>query len=215
MDERRQQTETPRGDRTTKRKILLDVDGVIADFCSSALMLINGMGHGEFVVDHVVEFAMEQLVPEHARPWFLERLRDEGFCSALAPYDGAMQFVSGLRAFGDVIVVTAPMPGSATWPAEREAWLQRHLGLTYVVHTHDKQDVCGDILIEDKWENALAWATRHTHGFVLLMDRPYNRGRGTHEGVWRVGSYDEALDSLLVLNELASKGCLDSMQACR
>jgi 5'(3')-deoxyribonucleotidase len=189
------ETETPRGDWAPKRTILLDVDGVIADFCGSALEVIKQLGHGEFLPDHVVEFAMELLVPEHARPSFLERLQADGFCSALAPYDGAQDFVRELRSLGEVVVVTAPMPGSTSWRVERESWLQRHFGLTYVVSTHEKHTVRGDFLIEDKWENAVGWAEAHPMGRVLLLDRPYNRGR-SHDGVWRVRDYAQAVWAL-------------------
>lgn len=173
--------------------ILLDVDGVIADFCTSALKVIANLGHGEFLTDDVVHYTMEHLIPEHAREEFLAELRRDGFCHALAPYDGAGDFVRDLWRYGDIVVVTAPMPGASSWMRERQAWLQRHFGLTYVLHTHDKHLVHGDVLIEDRFDTAARWAEAHPYGTALLIDRPYNRAAQPCANLLRVRDYGEML----------------------
>jgi 5'(3')-deoxyribonucleotidase len=166
-------------------RIVLDVDGVLADFVSSALQVINGIARREalpgydvspFTPDDVRQWEIESLLPTELHAELFSHLSAPGFCLSIARYPEALAVVDALRATGhEVAIATSPLPGSANWIAERTVWLQRCWGEIEIHHTHDKTGVRGDIFVDDKPSHVVDWAAANPTSRAYLLDRPYNR----------------------------------------
>ena len=161
-------------------RVVLDVDGVLADFVHGALQVINrlhphGPFGGYFVPSDVTQWEIEKLLPEHLHAELFAAFCKPGFVADLPPYEGAISIVDHLRASGhDVVIATSPWKGSDHWIPERTAWLQRYWGAIEIHHVHDKTGVRGDVFVDDKPAHVLAWAKANPTSKALLLDRPYN-----------------------------------------
>ena len=152
--------------------VLLDVDGVIADFTNTVRRTVAEVG---YVLPTPTEWNFTLSFPAEVADHYLDRASQPGWCSAIDPYPGAERFVAELRTLGDVVAVTAPLGCCPTWESERREWL-RCRGIHDVVSTRRKDLVYGDVLIEDKVENLRAWYDRSQRdAYGILVQHTYNR----------------------------------------
>ena len=172
--------------------ILLDVDGVLADFVGCARTWVNEC-HGVYFNDEqVTDYnLMTSFGLPGGWPSFIGWLSKRRACLDIDPYDGAEEFVDDLRKLGRVVAVTTPFVGVSHWEADRRTWLEENFGFDQkdLVFCKDKSLVCGDVLIEDKPENCVAWNAAH-NGLTILFDRPWNRSAQRED---RARGYAEAL----------------------
>lgn len=176
-----------------KRRILLDVDGVLADFVGPVISWANGLrraGDPPYTRQGITEFDL-------LKAWGIGHMWGEldrlvvrpGFCDALDPVPGAREFLFDLQQVADVVIVTSPWKSSPTWCFERRNWLEKRLGYTgEVVFTKRKDLVRGDVLIDD--------AAEHTDTFPgvgLLLDQPWNQHATKSI---RVHNFRQAIDRL-------------------
>jgi 5'(3')-deoxyribonucleotidase len=153
--------------------ILIDVDGVLADFIGAWLDVFNGVT-AEWDVAPVLRehvdgmriheckeiLKRQEEVRERGGEDALEMtgqlVNDFGFCTNIDRYPWAKELVQELRDLGRVRFVTHPLEGHRTWAFERDRWLVRHFGakLHEVMHVRDKSLVAGSVLIEDNVHNA-------------------------------------------------------------
>lgn len=156
--------------------ILVDCDGVLADFVSASLDVLRTFGIDK-QHDDVKEFDFAGLgMDKHQRKALENRWREPGFCASIKPYDGALEGLRLLRTLADVYAVTAPMNGSVTWQGERAAWLSDHMEFQrdHIVSTAAKHLVNGDVLIEDNPDVLTRWADAGIDRIGMLWSRPYN-----------------------------------------
>lgn len=157
---------------------LLDVDGVLADFCSPALKHARALGAPKSLQPATLDrYDMESYVHHSKRRQWWSKVTARSFCAKLRPYPGAIAVVSQLQTLGDVVAVTAPMD-SAHWAHERMAWLRDHFGFTRenVISTSGKYHVGGDFLADDSIDHICKWAFRWGKpNRAFLIERPYNR----------------------------------------
>lgn len=190
----------------TRPRILLDCDGVIADFCSEALKIINRKTKrsrkDRFEPHHVTQWDICQSIgmPE-LWPEVHKAARKKGFCSKIKPYSHAKHGVEKLRQLGEVFVVTSPI-SAPHWVHERTEWLKAHFEIpkSNVVHTDAKHVIVGNVLIDDKFENIESWVNHHDNGLGLLWDAPYNQSAdwSVHcDNIVRVGNWDDAVSEIL------------------
>lgn len=164
----------------TRPRILADIDGFFADFCSKAIEVVHGLTgrHAHVKHDDVDTYAMEVsfgLSPEEKAAWFAQ-IRSQGYCASIKPYAGARECIAQLEELGDVYPVTYPFPGSPWWIVEREVWMRDELGLDpdRVVYTRRKYAVAGDFLLEDTTEHLVKWRAHHPDGIGIRVHRAYN-----------------------------------------
>jgi 5'(3')-deoxyribonucleotidase len=157
--------------------ILLDVDGVLANFIEANLATLRELGV-ERQHDDVRAWSIEESLglSSAQRAQMKARWSEAGFCASIPAYEGAAAGVELLRSIGEVYAITAPMWSAPTWQHERTEWLMRHFDFTrdQVVSTAAKHLVRGDILVEDKPETLARWAAAWPGALPVLWDRPYN-----------------------------------------
>lgn len=155
-----------------KPRVLLDCDGVLADFHTPCLEIINEITGQNHSLKEINDWNIFDSfgIDGDTRAKVYERMNAPGWCSRLKPYPGSIDGVAALRDIADVYVVTAPMQGE-TWHRERERWLWDHFGLEEkrVVHTSSKHLVHGDVLIDDKDDNLVAWCKERVNQYGVAI----------------------------------------------
>ena len=159
-------------------RVLLDVDGVLADFLSPSLEILSRLSGQLWVPSDFPTWDLFDTVSrEFERPFF-DDVNKLGWCQALPVYEDAIEGVSRLREHADIYIVTSPMNHVPTWTHEREQWLKEHFSIEpkKVVHTSAKYICRGDVLVDDRPSNIEAWEAEHPDGVGLLWNQPYNQG---------------------------------------
>ncbi len=171
-------------------RILLDMDGVIADLLTHWCQLINDR-HGE------------NLTPETATDWNIHKLcqdpdaankiyeffREDGFFRELPPMPGAVEGIQTLMRRGhDVVIVTACKYGHS----DKRAWFRDHLphfNRRNIIFAERKELIRGDVFIDDHVQNLEAWAWSWPGKTAICFDAAHNR----HWGGERVHNWEEIL----------------------
>lgn len=168
----------------TRPLILLDCDGVLADFVTPALRVVAELGGPTVAHDDLTQYDIGQLLPAELRAEFWRRVAVPGFCAGLKPYPGALECVFGLREIGDVVCVTSPMD-APHWAHERIYWLKEFFGFDRktTISTSGKHWIAGDFLADDSIGHVDDWANHHASADGplrgCLIKRPWNGGDTT------------------------------------
>lgn len=162
----------------TRKTILLDVDGVLADFIGPVCALAEWATKRKHKREDVTRFDFAsclRLSPDEKRE-VVKSLKEPGFWDSLPVFDGAQEGVARLREVADVVIVTSPWNSCPTWLYEREAWLKKHFDIAHgdVISTNRKHVVYGAMLIDDKTETLHAWRKVWGNGAVQWQT-PHNR----------------------------------------
>lgn len=147
----------------TRPLILLDCDGVLADFVTPSLRVIHELGGPKLHHDDVPDYNLGLLLPEgEPRDTFWARVSEPGWCTELQPYVGAKQLVRELREIGDVVCVTSPMEDGRQWAWERTRWLVEHFGFDRddVANMSGKHWVHADYFADDSPKHVERWVAR-------------------------------------------------------
>lgn len=169
-------------------RILLDVDGVLADFVGSFLRMINrrrlafsAIHKPPFTRSDVTDYEIFDCLakkgletPELYKAICWARARQDGFCIDLEPLDGAVEAVTALRAIPsiEIYAVTTPLD-SHYWHWEREQWLQQHFEIDrqHTIFAHNKSLIRGDVFIDDQMENVMDWQAANPKAYAVPWDR--------------------------------------------
>lgn len=162
-------------------RILLDCDGVLADFVGPVLRESGAVLRPEDIDRWDLFSLMQPDVRERA----FEILRKPEFWRAQPLIPGAAEGVEQLRAGGhEIYFVTSPWKDCAGWGKARRAWLEEHFDVDpdHVVITASKWLCVGDLLVDDSFSNIEAFAREHGAHRVRLFDAPYNKSLvGSHD----------------------------------
>ncbi len=175
---------------TQRPHFLLDMDGCLADFLSSAIEELN-KAYGK-------DITLEQYAKEFGQ-WgtydyygitvaeFWEPINDKwNFWLDLEPMPWAKKLYTALSAIGDVTVVTAPSqdPDCAR---QKLQWLHFHLGIKpeAVFLGHRKYLMAGNgILIDDYHKNVDTF--REAGGQAILIPSTWNKYDTNFEEIWDI-----------------------------
>lgn len=166
-------------------RILLDVDGVLADFVTPALAVINTITGDAYrpqdITQHDITLACK-LTDAQIKHWEAA-ISAPGFCASIQPYPSVDLHLERLRSVGDVIAVTAPLTvgnydAAPHWLPERYDWLRRmSFGHKEIIFASDKSFIDGNYFVDDKVSNVEAWLKRQNwcgHMSAFVFAQPWN-----------------------------------------
>jgi 5'(3')-deoxyribonucleotidase len=175
--------------------VALDSDGILSDFTSGALRIVERVLGRRHVPADVTMFDFTKalgLSPKEAKLVKDEIGKTRGFAAGLAVYPGAVDGVRRLREIADVHVVTSPWNSNETWYSEREEWLYRNFGIghDHVTHTSAKYIADTDVLIDDKASHVAAWLEVHPDRVGAFWRTPHNTSEAVPVGAHSITSWD-------------------------
>lgn len=154
------------------KRILLDVDGVLADLTGATVPFLAAFGIKAPVTAY--DFGLS---PE-GKEYLHDLWSQPGFHSLINPTSQAEAIIKVAMSMGDVRIVTASFVKSRTWEHERRAWLRKHFGIpanhVSFVPSGEKHHVRGDKFIDDHYPNAHAWAQANPGGESICMVQPWS-----------------------------------------
>lgn len=202
----------PAGGSAMKR-ILLDVDGVLANFAQMAVDWVNNWASGAPSVHRSVSQINTWDILKALGCSEYQDAFDHYVCTqrpgqTLDPYVGAGHFYQQLRMLAEVVIVTSPFKKASCWEYDRRKWLQDHFGHdpNDVIFTSRKELVQGSVLIDDGPHNINAFP-----GPVVIIDRPWNQSRVIESSKWarvRCDNFGDAIEAtdFLLKFETANRG---------
>jgi 5'-nucleotidase len=160
-------------------RILIDMDGVIADWGGEYGRLLDTFGEAAAAIPRHADqrqFNLNEGRTKEEQAIIAQVMVHPGFYSRLVPIPGAKQALKQMLGYGyDVRIVTSPWASNPTCASDKLNWVIKHYGSHWakrVVITSDKTIVHGDFLIDDKPEITGAATPAWEH---VLFDQPYNR----------------------------------------
>lgn len=155
--------------------VLIDVDGVLADFENGVRDLIEEINGVKIKGENLFQ-DLRNLAGTAWDEKVEEAIKSEGFAQTLKEYPGSVNCVKEIMENNEVIFVTAPYPESRHWFYDRYLWLRERFGIDRddIIFARDKRWVQGKILIDDRVENVLDWSAQQ-NSVGILMSRPWNR----------------------------------------
>jgi 5'(3')-deoxyribonucleotidase len=164
----------------SRNRILVDVDGVLADFSQHVLNKLRVST--KMTTDEVTQWDIFSLLEQRFSPYHkkmaLAMMDDMAFWKSLPVMAGAQAGVQALRDNGyEVVFVTSPWDTCVGWNVARNAWLKQHFGASPrdVVITHCKYLVHGHTLIDDRESHVEEWNSRHAAPGAMLFGTAYNQ----------------------------------------
>lgn len=174
-------------------QLALDVDGILSDFTSGALKLVEEITGRSYQSSDVKEFDFTKalnLSADESRAVNDAIGSRQGFCASLLPYPLAQEGVRRLRELGDVFCVTSPWDSNPWWRQERENWLALHFGIDVVHHAADKHPYEADVFVDDRSKHVRAWASAWPGRSAVLWRTPHNMGESVPMGAYSTSSWE-------------------------
>lgn len=163
--------------------VLLDVDGVIANFtkfyveCAEYVGAIP-YGHVEDGWHPTHWNTGEALgLTRDSRAAVWNRIGHPNVGLSIQPYQGAIEGVIRLMQVADVYFPTSPIYQSPTWEYDRWHWFKRYFNeytADRLIFTKDKTVIFGHVFVDDKPEHIRDWKKRWGSGYAVLWPQPYN-----------------------------------------
>lgn len=176
--------------------ILVDMDGVLADF-DGHIAKVWQRKHPDIPFIDIrtrKTFYVDSSMPKKYRGLVAEIYLEKGFFLNLPPIPGGWQALEEIAKAGHTVkICTAPLLEYHNCIPEKLAWIEKHLGFSYVEKTilaRDKTLVRGHILIDDKPEVTGELTPEWEH-IVFDNNRAYNQGLNKRYLNWR--NYKEVL----------------------
>lgn len=178
------------------KTVLLDCDGVIADFVTSYLALLNRFGGTNYTNDDVSDWDIVECLrtPKHVED-AANSLISYDFCRGLSALSGAADGVKELMKVSDLYIITSPWGGCKGWTNAREEWLYQYCGIKSgrILHGSAKHLLDGDIFVDDKASTVHKWAATHPGRTAVIWDQPWNRNAEVPDAV-RTRSWELLLE---------------------
>lgn len=164
-------------------RVLLDCDGVLADFIDVALDIVGVVTGRTYQPEQVTQWdfcAALGLTSDEAAIVKRSIGAYPNLAAGLNLYPGVVDGVRALQEIAEVYIVTSPWNSNPTWCHDREAWLWKYFKIpsARVVHTSAKHLVVGDVLVDDKTSTLIDWQAAHPSKLAVQWSTPHNRSDG-------------------------------------
>lgn len=164
--------------------IKIDMDGVTCDLHTPWEAWIKENGDPEFSFENVLGWRLDKYTCLGEKVY--EYIHLPGIYLSLKAKPGAIKSINYLKSKGHKITWCTASPETSTTAAdEKVQWLKKHFDWfdpeTHIIFSHDKGNVSGDILIDDraKWCNEFS-------GYSICFSYSYNKhASGTHVKDWK------------------------------
>jgi len=165
--------------------VLMDVDGVVADFVGGVLNELHdrGIAKDKDLVSIGPRHMFDYLSDEEAVV-ARQIINAPGFAQRLGTVPGARYGVEQLVSMGfQVVFLTAPWDDSPTWCYDRTKWLEAMFPYDCsIIFTHAKWHVKGDLFLDDYLPNLVKWDMANSGKAFLFntqgnqdLDSPFMR----------------------------------------
>lgn len=145
----------------TKQNILLDMDGVLADFAGSAIRLLNEKLKKDHTIEQYAseygEFGMDKFYGISEEEFWSVIDYDEYFWYNIEPLPWAKELYGMLLGFGEVMIVTSPAQNPVC-AYHKYRWLYEHLNIKTenIILCSKKHLLAGNgLLIDDYKKNVI------------------------------------------------------------
>jgi 5'(3')-deoxyribonucleotidase len=171
-----------------KRRILVDMDGVLADVYSRFFDLHEEETDIRLSVDDVIGLKEADAFPGQLR-W----VNSIGFFRSVPVMEGSIEVLEKLNKKYEVVVISMATEFPVC-PTDKRLWLQDHFPFirwTQMVFCGNKDLIIADIMIDDHLKNL-----DNFRGETIMFSQPHNINE-TATRHRRVGSWDEIAKILL------------------
>jgi 5'(3')-deoxyribonucleotidase len=185
-----------------KKPVLIDCDGVVCDFISKCLSVINEKNRTNILFESI-DKDIRKVCKKYWDKEMDDLLESDGFAQTFDMIPGTKEGIEKLKEAGfKIIYLTSPYYGSKTWAHDRLKWLEKHLRVNRndVIFARTKQYTSGITLIDDKVENIRAWS-KYNSQQALLLDQPWNKNALASPLVRRVCDLKEAASVIIEWNK--------------
>lgn len=158
-------------------RILVDMDGVLADFEAAFLESWREQHPDKLHIplEQRTTFQVTDQYPVEWRDLVGQVYCAPGFFRNLRPIEGGIEALKEMRERGwDVFICTSPLKNYENCVLEKFQWVDEHLGRDWanrIILTRDKTLIRADILIDDKPEIEGAEKPSWEH---VIYSQPYN-----------------------------------------
>ena len=158
--------------------ILLDQDGVVADFERGFLACWQERfpNRPHIALDQRTTFYPRDQYPQEFRDDIAQLVAEEGFYLNLPPIEGAIIGVNQMIDSGHkVFICTSPLLAYIYCVPEKYSWVERYFGVEMVkniIVAKDKTLIHGDFLVDDRPEIS---GVTHATWEHIVFDQPFNR----------------------------------------
>jgi 5'-nucleotidase len=169
-------------------RILIDMDGVIADFDGEFLLRWRARHPDKLYVplEERTTFYVKDQYPDELKSLVVEILVEPTFFRDMLPVSGAKDALDEMEKMGfEVFICTSPLSTYKNCVLEKYEWVEKYLGSAWVeriILTKDKTIINADILIDDK--PTLTGVESIPKWEHILYDRPYNRVANRRRMTW-------------------------------
>lgn len=188
----------------TLKTILVDVDGVLANFYPAMLMVLRN----NIEKNYPYEKILLNMIPKYddiREYWIENRLKQEhvsaikkeltksSFWRNLPEIEDAIWGVNKLKEMGyDILFVSTPTIECRDWERVRLEWLQNKFEWVTKKHllpVFSKEYVDGDMMIDDYQGNVSKWLKMRKYRgrknpIGIVFKAPYNRDLGSKQMTW-------------------------------
>ena len=185
-----------------KSLVLVDCDGVLADFCGTIISAVNNKITYQ-QVRQLGDWDIVKLFNQEEIKRYNAILSEDSFWRYLPVFPASIEGIEKLRSKDcEVVFVTAPWNGCKTWADARKSWLKYYFSTKddEVIITSRKDLVFGNVFIDDRVSMVEKWKERWKHydsSLAILCETNTNFKSDlypriqTRDGRWRLTEKNE------------------------
>lgn len=173
--------------------ILVDTDGVIADFVQGYTARWKSKGYPG--LDEWTHWRVERHIPDDHHHLVEPVMCEKGLFRGLPVIPGSQAAIQEMRSDGHKVLICSTPTAADHCTTEKVAWLREHFGSEIArnaIFTQDKTIVHGDLLIDDRPEITGLIEPRWQR---VVFDQVYNRHVTNHRRLSRWEDWREVVDS--------------------